>query len=121
MSTIAENPASSASAISSSVDRAVGQRVHLHKADEPGRSRRDRRRRRGRERREAQAAARGRSGARHPLLPVGVGAAQVRDRGHEQRHRELVAEHGRRRSRPLDSGEHAWPQPMARVRLDVGA
>ena len=121
MSTIAVNPASSASAINSSVRPRSRKRVDLVPTDETGRGGRDRGGRRGRERRQAEAATGRRSGSGHPLLPVGVGSAQVRDGCDQERHRELVTDDRRSGRRALDAGEHARPQAVAPVRLDVGA
>ena len=63
--------------------------------------------------------ARGR--ARHRHLAVGMRDALERDRRDEQRHRDLVPEHRRRRRARLDVDEHPRAQLPAAERLDVVA
>ena len=78
-------------------------------------------RRRRRERREAHDRPRVACRARRRHLSVGMRDALERDRRDEQRHRDLLPEHGRRRAARLDVDEHPRAEHPAAIRLDVVA
>ena len=100
-------------------DAAVAKAVEL----QPSRRRRGLRgqlaRARGGDRRQAHDRPGGRRGPRHRHLAVGVDEALKGDRRDQQRHRDLAAEHGRRRAGAGDVDQDLGPQLPAAERGDV--
>ena len=119
--TSAVAPESSASATRSATNRGRSTSTAAASASPPEPRRRARRAQRG-EGRLAEDGARGRRGARAVApSPSAVHQPLVRGRGDEQRHRQVVAEHGRARGHGRDVHEHPRPQRDPPERVDVRA
>jgi hypothetical protein len=100
-------------------DGAVAEAVELKPAVPARRRRGHLRRPRGGDRRQRHDRPGGSRRARHPGLAVVVRECLKGDRGDENRHRDLGAEHRCRGGRLADVDQYPVPQPPAPVRLDV--